>query len=791
MQTLLDYTVVDLETTGLNPQVDGITEIAAIRIRGGLVVEKFQRLVNPGCAIPKFIADKTHITDDMVKFAAPQEVVLQQFLDFIGDDLLVGYNINRFDLGFIASKVWRLLGRRFRADTFDVWELAKRKLRGSVTSLKLDALRQEFCICCEGSHRALKDCYDTQEIYERLIAMPDVIQECTSYRRFASYGTMMQDFRRMEDLCTRSTTLKAKVPTGFKPVMKPYIPVKYKDRWPFVRDHPFKTFASTNVSITGSSEKAPRDAVEQILPLLGSVVKGSTTRDCDFCIALSEEAVTKLSAARSLQLQGSPIRIITDDEFLEILENSLAEKYDPENEREAVAYIEDHIAASARREREHADMIKQQASAERERARVEARKAREKELENYNGPRRQRSSKALAMWREEFTQLWNDVLADDVIEMTELAMLKTWLNLHKCRRDDYLDMLRTIDEIADVGEVDYDAMQRLYIAAKGVLQSLTPADEPAPVVVDYENPEIASLAAEYGSLFHPQHPFLDATYTPSVQMPAFDLTMAIADLYGRGKIAAIRELWKYIGGRSRVDSILSAIIPDGVNASASMRNEVWAVNALTLRMSDGQGSMAALDVGSRMLATTFSVNEFLLGDEFLGLLPESGHYVTLDSCGGIPELLRSYPPSLRRVFELSGQGVVNDDGVRYLPYALDYESRCYGSSAKLNRIFAESLGILDVFVPGVSGVPRTLNRAALMDILRINGVAFSHGEKREVLIEKLMGLPGVFRTIIDRYAPEMKVVSGQYEQFLYLWSCRTRQLVPVAREILVKMSRLC
>ena len=94
--------IFDLETTGLNPLRDRIVEIGAIKVRADTVVDQFHHLVNPECPIP-FIASSVHrITDKMVQREGTIEQILPNFLEFIGQNVLVAHNA-QFDMGFLNT----------------------------------------------------------------------------------------------------------------------------------------------------------------------------------------------------------------------------------------------------------------------------------------------------------------------------------------------------------------------------------------------------------------------------------------------------------------------------------------------------------------------------------------------------------------------------------------------------------------------------------------------------------------------------------------------------------------
>jgi DNA polymerase III subunit epsilon len=96
------FVVVDLETTGGSPATSGITEIGAVKVRGGEVLGELQTLVNPGEPIPSFIAVLTGITNGMVATAPHIDAVLPAFLEFARDCVLVAHNAP-FDLGFLKA----------------------------------------------------------------------------------------------------------------------------------------------------------------------------------------------------------------------------------------------------------------------------------------------------------------------------------------------------------------------------------------------------------------------------------------------------------------------------------------------------------------------------------------------------------------------------------------------------------------------------------------------------------------------------------------------------------------
>jgi len=100
--------MLDFETTGLSPAMgDRITEVAALRIVGGEIVERYVSLVNCGVRIPSFITGLTGITQAMVDSAPPVDEVVPQLLDFIGSDALSAHNAS-FDEKFLRAEAEQL-----------------------------------------------------------------------------------------------------------------------------------------------------------------------------------------------------------------------------------------------------------------------------------------------------------------------------------------------------------------------------------------------------------------------------------------------------------------------------------------------------------------------------------------------------------------------------------------------------------------------------------------------------------------------------------------------------------
>lgn len=159
-----DFTVLDLETTGLNPKTDKIIEIGAIKVRGGQITERFESFVNPGRKLEKRIASLTGITDEDLADAPQIEEVLPQLLAFIGEDVLVGHRI-LFDYSFVKkAAVNQKLS--FEKQGIDTLKIARKVLSG-LESRKLPFLCEHYKIPLK-AHRAVNDAEATAELYFKL-----------------------------------------------------------------------------------------------------------------------------------------------------------------------------------------------------------------------------------------------------------------------------------------------------------------------------------------------------------------------------------------------------------------------------------------------------------------------------------------------------------------------------------------------------------------------------------------------------------------------------------------------
>lgn len=164
------FCVVDLETTGGSAAAGSmITEVGAVKVRGGEVLGEFQTLVDPRGEIPAFIAVLTGITNSMVVDAPPIESVLPAFLEFAEGCVLVAHNAP-FDVGFLRHFAEQQ-GRAWpKFEVVDTAKLARRVItRDDAPNCKLSSLAKVFNASTTPNHRALSDARATVDVLHGLM----------------------------------------------------------------------------------------------------------------------------------------------------------------------------------------------------------------------------------------------------------------------------------------------------------------------------------------------------------------------------------------------------------------------------------------------------------------------------------------------------------------------------------------------------------------------------------------------------------------------------------------------
>ena len=185
IEDLSDYTVVDIETTGMNWNFCNILEISGLKVRNKEIVEEFSELINPHEPIPYFIRNLTGITDEMVYNAPELKEVLIKFKEFLKDDIIVGHNVN-FDVNFLYDNFINVLNEPLTNNIVDTLRIS-RKLLPELEHHKLDNLIEYYDIKARDKHRALNDCILTNEVYIDMCKMV--------YEKYDKWDNFKKKFR--------------------------------------------------------------------------------------------------------------------------------------------------------------------------------------------------------------------------------------------------------------------------------------------------------------------------------------------------------------------------------------------------------------------------------------------------------------------------------------------------------------------------------------------------------------------------------------------------------------------
>src|SRR5437879_5917473 len=164
----LDFVVLDVEAGHGHGIPARIIELGAFRLRGGEILEEFQTLVNPEANVPRFLANLTGISTEMLASAPKFADVVHAWLEFIGDAVLVAHNAN-FDLPLLNREIARVFpGHRLRNAELCTIDLARRVVP-QIESYKLDSVAAYFKVEIPRRHRAADDALATARIFLRLL----------------------------------------------------------------------------------------------------------------------------------------------------------------------------------------------------------------------------------------------------------------------------------------------------------------------------------------------------------------------------------------------------------------------------------------------------------------------------------------------------------------------------------------------------------------------------------------------------------------------------------------------
>jgi len=290
-----DYTLVDLETTGYDPKWDHIIEIGALRVRNGEIVDKTSHLIKYGTdnTIPSAVENITGITEDMIeKDGIDVRLAIKNLLSFIGDDLVVGFNVN-FDINFIYDYVNEYFQKKFENDYVDVLRIARRfypnerhnRLKDCIERINLDKKQ---------SHRGLEDCYDTKKVLDffKNNSDPNFMESMKKHYHHSKIDLKL-----------------------LKPETE-----KFDSGNPFYK---------SNVCFTGKLDTLLRKQAAQLVVNLGGIAQNGVTEKTDYLI-LGDTAyslhnkgtlTTKMKRAYDLINNGNDLKVINESVFIDMLDD--------------------------------------------------------------------------------------------------------------------------------------------------------------------------------------------------------------------------------------------------------------------------------------------------------------------------------------------------------------------------------------------------------------------------------------------------------------------------------------
>ena len=208
-----EFCVFDIETTGLSFVEDKITEIGAVIVKDGQIVDRYNSLVNPEKIIPEEIVNLTHITNEMVANERTIDEVLVEFLDFVGDRVLVAHNA-KFDTGFIR-RMCEQIEIPFDYTYIDTVALSK-YVNPELKRHKLNIIAEHYKLGDFNHHRA---CDDAEMLGEILMRMFEKLEyeDIKSTDKLVQAMNVQKDPRKLE---TYHQIILVKNPTGLKNLYK-------------------------------------------------------------------------------------------------------------------------------------------------------------------------------------------------------------------------------------------------------------------------------------------------------------------------------------------------------------------------------------------------------------------------------------------------------------------------------------------------------------------------------------------------------------------------------------------
>ncbi len=365
------YCVIDIETSGLNTRYAEIIELSAIKVVNNRVVQEFSTLVKPRNLIDPASTSVNGITNKMVQNAPLIQTALKNFLQFIGNNLLLGYNITTFDLPIIRRVAHETLGIKLSYKYIDVLHIANDRLQ-FLPNRKLSTVAAYFTVDTTGSHRALSDCYITKACYEKLVsnAIPQPSSAPKAPHKYKTVNnaqtTALQALHSFllgitaDNILTSDEVYSLKkwmdnnaILSGQYPFDRVFSVINKSledgileqheldemlllfKRWTSPLDELVCNVAITNINglsicLTGDFSYAPRPAIEELIKSSGGLYKSSVSGVTDYLVVGNLGSPDwscgnyggKIKKALELQDAGKKVQIINEESLIRVLTSS-------------------------------------------------------------------------------------------------------------------------------------------------------------------------------------------------------------------------------------------------------------------------------------------------------------------------------------------------------------------------------------------------------------------------------------------------------------------------------------
>lgn len=285
------FVIMDFETTGLDRDFDKIIEIGAIKVESNTITDSFQTLINPGEEIDEFITELTGITNEMVSNCPSIDLVVPDFLVFLGDLPIVGHNIS-FDINFLCANTEKIIYN----DYINTLRLC-RKLYSQEKHHRLKDMVNLLSLEATGAHRAYDDCLTTLALFTR----------CKS-EAVKQYGTLDLFYKSFKNSRKRLYDISKIIPDENQ-------------------IDETNLFYDKECVFTGKLERIKREDAMQLVVNIGGRVRNSVTKltnflilgNNDYCKTIVDGKSSKQKKAEALKLKGQDIEIISEQTFYDLL----------------------------------------------------------------------------------------------------------------------------------------------------------------------------------------------------------------------------------------------------------------------------------------------------------------------------------------------------------------------------------------------------------------------------------------------------------------------------------------